>query len=45
MAAALADATHLPPGHALQRLMEQYWACLSRLARLVADAEDVAEHG
>ena len=41
----LADATHLPPGHALQRLMEQYWACLSRLARLVADAEDVAEHG
>ena len=33
------DAPQLPRADFLQRLLELYWACLSRLVRLVVDAE------
>ena len=29
----------MPPDDFLQRLLELYWQCLSRLVRLVGDAE------
>ncbi len=35
----LSDAPQLPRADFLQRLLELYWACLSRLVRLVVDAE------
>jgi hypothetical protein len=33
------DAPQLPRADFLQRLVELYWACLSRLVRLVVDAD------
>jgi Zn-dependent protease with chaperone function len=35
----LATARQVPPAEFMQRVMELYWACLSRLARLMSDAE------
>jgi Zn-dependent protease with chaperone function len=35
----LSDGPNVSPSEFLQRLLELYWGCLSRLARLVSDAE------
>jgi hypothetical protein len=35
----LVDAPHLPRADFLQRLLDLYWSCLSRLVRLVNDAD------
>jgi hypothetical protein len=35
----LGDAPHLPRADFLQRLLDLYWSCLSRLVRLVNDAD------
>jgi hypothetical protein len=34
----LSDARNIPPADFMQQLLQLYWACLSRLARLVIDA-------
>ena len=35
----LGDAPHMPRADFLQRLLDLYWSCLSRLVRLVSDAD------